>query len=125
MRLLDCLILSLLLIGAVNGGAQAQKSVLWTVNLDTSQQIVISTGDMIRVLSPSFAAIPANLGKTFQITYDHSRLSLIAERPPEGEGRTGKQYFLLAVAPGPSQVTIAIREQDKAVSGVTLDVTCR
>ena len=124
-HLISYALLSLLLACATHGEGQAQKNVFWTVNLDVSQQITITPGDMIRVKSPSFALVPANSGKSFQITFDHSRLSLIAEQPPASDGRMGKQYFFLAVAPGPSQITINVKEQDKVVETVTLDVTCR
>jgi hypothetical protein len=124
-HVLSYALLSLLLACATRGESQAQKNVFWTVNLDVPQQIAIATGDMIRVKSPTFAVVPANLGKSFQIAYDHSRLSLIAEQPPDSDGRMGKQYFLLAVAPGPSQIIISVKDQDKLVEAVTLDVTCR
>ena len=118
-------VLSVLLSVALSAVGQIHKNVLWIVGMNTSQQITISTGDMLWVKSPTFAAVPANLGKTFQISYDHSRLSLIAERPPDTDGQMGKQYFLLAVAPGASQVTITVSEPGKTSSTVVLDVTCQ
>jgi len=125
MRFCNYVLFVLLFACALNTEGQIHKSVLWTVSLDTSQQITISTGDMLWVKSPTFAAVPANLGKIFQISYDHSRLSLIAEKPPDSDGQMGKQYFLLAVAPGASQVTITVLDQGKTSSTVVLDVTCR
>jgi len=118
-------VLSVLLSVALSAVGQIHKNVLWIVGMNTSQQITISTGDMLWVKSPTFAAVPANLGKTFQISYDHSRLSLIAERPPDTDGQMGKQYFLLAVAPGASLVTITVSEPGKTSSTVVLDVTCQ
>ena len=118
-------VLSVLLSVALSAVGQIHKNVLWIVGMNTSQQITISTGDMLWVKSPTFAAVPANLGKTFQISYDHSRFSLIAERPPDTDGQMGKQYFLLAVAPGASQVTITVSEPGKTSSTVVLDVTCQ
>jgi hypothetical protein len=119
-----CALLPILVL-VIDWHSQLEKNVFWTIDLATSQQITISTGDMLRVKSPSFAVVPANLGKNFQVSYDHSRLSLIAEKPPESEGRMGKQYFWLAIAPGASQITITVKDQEKTSTTVTLKVTCR
>ena len=93
MRFCNYVLFVLLFACALNTEGQIHKSVLWTVSLDTSQQITISTGDMLWVKSPTFAAVPANLGKIFQISYDHSRLSLIAEKLVIEQGQEGYSYF--------------------------------
>lgn len=107
-------------------GAQVSRSDFWRVELKEAQQLTVNTGDMILVKSRTLAFVPANLKKTFDVTYDRSRFRLIAEKPPEGEGSIGKQYYFLAVASGTSEITIQIKDlHGEVVEAIKLEVTCR
>lgn len=119
------LVLLLAFFWSIAAEAQVNKSDFWKVDLAGPQQVTVLPGDMILVKSPTLPLVPANLKKTFAVDYDHSRLRLIAEEPPEGEGRMAKHYYLLTLAPGSSEVTVQIRDQGQVVEAVTLKVTCR
>jgi len=126
MRIPSCLMLAIVLglSGCLATEAQVKKGNFWQVELVESSGLAVSTGDMILIQPRSFALVPANLKKTFEISYDHSRLRLIAEEPPEGEGRMGRRYYFLALAKGSSTVEIQVKDQGQIWQSVRLNLTC-
>jgi len=85
----------------------------------------VSAGDMILVKPQSYALVPANLKKTFAVSYDHALLRLIAEEPPEGEGRLGRQYYFAVLSAGTVAIRIQIKEHEQVVETLTLEISSK
>jgi hypothetical protein len=124
----------LLLAGAVLAGcwvgvraqeAGVQRKNFWTVELLESRKMEVSAGDMILVKPQSYALVPANLKKTFAVSYDHALLRLIAEEPPEGEGRLGRQYYFAVLSAGTVAIRIQIKEHEQVVETLTLEISSK
>jgi hypothetical protein len=121
--------LALLLVGSVeaicviNAEAQVQRHTLWTVDLPRVNKLRASVGDMILVRSATYPLIPSNLNNTFDVAYDHSRVRLIAETPGGPDGRVGRQFYFVLVAPGFTRITVTTRDREDVVRSSSLEVT--
>ncbi len=125
MAIAFCLAVLVLMLSAASLEAQVSKGDFWKVKLVEPQELTVAAGDIILVKSRTFPLIPANLKKTFEVSFDHSRFRTIAEEPPQGEGGMGKSYYFVPTEKGESQITVTIKEEGRVVDQVTLKVTCR
>jgi hypothetical protein len=105
--------------------AGVQRKNFWTVELLESRKVEVALGDMILVKPRTYALVPANLKKTFAVSYDHAKVRLIAEEPPEGEGRLGRQYYFAVLSAGTVAIRIQIKDDERVVETLILEISSK
>jgi len=101
---------------------QVARREFWVVDLLGAEKISARQGDMILLRTQTYPVIPANLKKTFELTFDRQQLKLVAEEEPEGEGRMGKQFYFLIRQPGDFEIRVTVKDPGKEVETFRLSV---
>jgi len=94
----------------------------WEVDLALTEKATVRVGDLVMVAPPTYAVIPANLKKTFSVEYQRERLRLVAEEPPETEGRMGKRYYFAVLQPGETEVRCLVTQPGREVETFKLSI---
>jgi hypothetical protein len=98
------------------------KHNFWIVDLSQTEKASVQVGDMVLVKPPTYPLIPANLKKTFAVGFDRQRLRLVAEEPPETEGRMGKRYYFVVLQAGATEVRFIVKQEEREVETFKLSI---